>query len=72
MVDLLCQQGRHEAAVRLEILWNELATTADLSLLCSYATHSFHKQIVPTGIVVQHTHLLNEHGAAVAVPVATA
>jgi len=72
MVDLLCQQGRHEAAVRLEILWNELATTADLSLLCSYGTRSFHKQIVPTGIVVQHTHLLNEHGAAVAVPVATA
>ena len=72
MVDLLCQEGRQEDAVRLEMLWNELAATADLSLLCSYGTRSFHKQIVPTSVVVQHTHLLNEHGAAVAVPVATA
>jgi len=72
MVDLLCQQGRQADAIRLEMLWNELATTADLSLLCSYATHSFRKQIVPSGVVVQHTHLLNENGAAVDVPVATA
>lgn len=72
MVDLLCQEGRHEDALRLEILWNELATTEDLSLLCSYKRHSFHKQIVPTAVLVQHTHLLNENGAAVAVPVATA
>ena len=72
MVDLLCQEGRQEDAVRLEILWNELAATADLSLLCSYGTRSFHKRIVPTGVMVQHTHVLNEDGAAVAVPVATA
>ena len=72
MVDLLCQEGRHEDAVRLEMLWNELAASADLSLLCSYGTRSFHKQIVPTGVMVQHTHLLNEHGEVVAVPVARA
>jgi hypothetical protein len=37
MVDVLWQQGRFDAAVQLELLWNELATTHRFSLLCGYA-----------------------------------
>jgi len=72
MVDLLAQQGRHEHALRLEMLWNELAAGTDLSLLCGYALRSFHKQIVPTDVLVQHTHMLDADGEPRAVPVATA
>ena len=72
MVDLLAQQGQHEHALKLEMLWNELAATADLSLLCGYTLRSFHKQIVPTDVLVQHTHLLDADGEPGAIPVATA
>jgi hypothetical protein len=72
MVDLLARQGRHAHAVRLEMLWNELAVNADLSLLCGYTLLSFHKQIVPTDVLVQHTHLLDADGEPGAIPVATA
>jgi hypothetical protein len=72
MVDFLAQQGRHEHAVRLEMLWNEVAAGAGLSLLCGYALRSFHKQIVPTDILVQHTHMMDADGEPGAIPVATA
>jgi signal transduction histidine kinase len=41
MVDLLRHDGNPEAAVRLEELWNELATTYEFSLLCAYSMDSF-------------------------------
>lgn len=44
MVDVLWKQGKTEAAVRLEVLWNELASTHVFSLLCGYAIGSFYKQ----------------------------
>lgn len=37
MVDILWQQGKHEAAIELEELWNELAATYSFSLLCAYS-----------------------------------
>ncbi|MFB9288732.1 PAS domain-containing protein [Pseudoduganella plicata] len=36
MVALLCADGRYEAAVRLEQLWNELAGQTAFSLFCAY------------------------------------
>ncbi len=36
MVALLWGEGRHEAAVRLEELWNDLARKYDFSLFCAY------------------------------------
>jgi MEDS: MEthanogen/methylotroph, DcmR Sensory domain len=36
MVDLLWRGGRHEAAIRLEGFWNELARLQTFSLLCAY------------------------------------
>jgi hypothetical protein len=45
MVDVLWKQGRTEAAVRLEVLWNNLAETHVFSLLCGYSIGNFYKQI---------------------------
>jgi hypothetical protein len=36
MVALLCARGRHEAALQLEALWNDLARRHDFSLFCAY------------------------------------
>ncbi|WP_394835378.1 ATP-binding protein [Pendulispora rubella] len=43
MVDLLCQAGNPDAAVRLEELWNDLAGVYSFSLLCGYSMSSFQK-----------------------------
>ena len=37
MVDILWQQGRKPAAIRLEEFWNELGKLQTFSLLCAYA-----------------------------------
>jgi hypothetical protein len=44
MVDVLWKQGKTDAAVRLEVLWNDLASTHVFSLLCGYAIGNFYKQ----------------------------
>ena len=72
MVDLLAQTGHVEHALRLEQLWNEVASALNLSLLCGYAKRSFPKELPPSDIVVQHTHLLDPYGRIGAVPVASA
>jgi PAS domain S-box-containing protein len=43
MVALLWADGRHEAAIRLEELWNDLATKHSFSLRCAYPMNGFHK-----------------------------
>ena len=40
MVNLLCESGRFEHAVSLELLWNALADTHVFSLMCGYAMDS--------------------------------
>ena len=42
MVDVLWQQEEHDAAIRLEMLWNQLAQTKSYSLLCGYAMGHFY------------------------------
>jgi PAS domain S-box-containing protein len=42
MVDLLWQGGNRKAALRLEELWNDLATTHPISILCAYTLASFY------------------------------
>jgi hypothetical protein len=44
MVDLLWRDGNEDGAMRLEILWNQLASTYEFSLLCGYAVGNFYKQ----------------------------
>jgi PAS domain S-box-containing protein len=41
MVALLCARGRHDAALRLEALWNDLARRQAFSLFCAYPWTAF-------------------------------
>jgi hypothetical protein len=41
MVAVLWAEGNHRAAIRLEELWNKLATQREFSLLCGYPSFAF-------------------------------
>jgi hypothetical protein len=61
MVDLLCEQGRLDAAVALEELWNELARTRRFSLMCGYHLDVFDRaaQRTPLPQVCRlHSHVM--------------
>ncbi len=61
MVDLLWQEGNENGAIRLEILWNQLASTYEFSLLCGYAVGHFYKETRESRIEEvrdQHTHVV--------------
>jgi hypothetical protein len=61
MVDLLWKDGNENGAIRLEILWNQLASTYEFSLLCGYAVGHFYKETRDSRIEEvrdQHTHVL--------------
>jgi hypothetical protein len=59
MVDVLWKQGRSEAAIKLEILWNKLALKYNFALLCGYAMGSFYKQTKQLeDVIAQHTHVI--------------
>ena len=64
MVDLLWQDGKTTAAVRLEMLWNKLAMNHDFSLLCGYSMGSFYKDASVSEICGQHTHVVGLNGMA--------
>lgn len=64
MVDLLWQAGMHAAAIRLEMLWNQLANTHAFSLLCGYSMGSFYKDAAYEDICDQHTHMVSIDGEA--------
>jgi hypothetical protein len=64
MVDVLWKQGKTEAAIRLEVLWNDLATSRRFSLLCGYAIGNFFKQAHIDSICEHHTHV-HPHGQTV-------
>src|SRR6266704_3129356 len=44
MVAILWEEGKHQAAIRLEELWNDLAAQYAFSLRCAYPMNGFHKQ----------------------------
>lgn len=59
MVDVLWKQEKPEAAIKLEILWNELASTHAFSLLCGYSMGNFYKQTQQyEAVCAQHTHVI--------------
>lgn len=66
MVDVLWKQGRSEAAIQLEILWNKLAVKYNFALLCGYSMGSFYKQTqqleeviaLHTGVVAHDTNIV--------------
>jgi DNA-binding NarL/FixJ family response regulator len=41
-VSLLGAEDKWDAAIRLEQLWNQLATTYEIDLLCGYSVNNFH------------------------------
>jgi len=45
MVDVLWKQGKTDAAIRVEVLWNNLAESHAFSLLCGYSIGHFYKEI---------------------------
>ena len=61
MVDVLWRRGQADAAIRLEALWNDLATIYNFSLLCGYAIESFVKDSSRLEEVChEHTHVLGD------------
>jgi DcmR-like sensory protein len=62
MVDVLWKAGQDIAAIRLEMLWNQLAMTHDFSLLCGYAMGTFYKDADLSEIHRQHSHVVTPHG----------
>jgi hypothetical protein len=64
MVDVLWQRGERDAAIRLEVLWNELARTEAFSLLCGYAIGTFYKDTGVEEICAHHSHVVSPDGKA--------
>ena len=62
MVDVLWQAGQTAAAIRLEMLWNQLAQTHSFALLCGYSIGHFYKDVGQHEVLRQHTHLVSDSG----------
>jgi KaiC/GvpD/RAD55 family RecA-like ATPase len=59
MVDVLWQQGRSDAAIALESLWNRLANRHGFALLCGYAMRNFRNDTnLFEEVCRQHTHVM--------------
>jgi len=65
MVDVLWQAGQTAAAIRLEMLWNQLAQTHLFALLCGYSMGHFYKDVGQHEVRQQHTHLVSDSGQRV-------
>lgn len=61
MVALLWADGKTEAAIRLEQLWNGLARTKSFSLFCAYPMSSFNRE-QDAGLFLK---VCNEHSAVI-------
>jgi hypothetical protein len=64
MVDVLWRDGQQDAAIHLEILWNQLAHKQAFSLLCGYAMGNFYKDSNFEDICGQHSHIVSADGIA--------
>lgn len=59
MVDVLWKDGRSDAAIRLEMLWNRLAQRYGFALLCGYSMGHFYKETKGFEAVCRaHTHVV--------------
>jgi len=63
MVDLLWESGDPVAAMLMEILWNRLAATWKLCILCGYSVRNVYKDANIADIVGQHTHAFGVEAA---------
>jgi hypothetical protein len=62
MVDCLWKSDAADAAIRLEMLWNQLADTCEFSLLCGYSMGNFYKHGAFEDICMQHSHVMSRDG----------
>lgn len=62
MVDWLWKHDATAAAIRLEVLWNQLAETRAFSLLCGYSMGNFYKHGAYEDICGHHTHVVSSTG----------
>ncbi len=61
MVDVLWKQGRTDAALAVEILWNKLIVKHGFALLCGYSMGHFYKQPRQLELVrSHHTHVVGK------------
>ncbi|WP_116138751.1 ATP-binding protein [Trinickia diaoshuihuensis] len=61
MVGVLCERGEYEAALRLEALWNELASRYTFTLFCAYSQTLFasaEQSALFEHVCSAHTHVL--------------
>ncbi len=58
MVNVLWKDGLEAAAIKLEMLWNQLANSHDFRLLCGYSMGNFYKGAAIEDIKGQHSHLV--------------
>lgn len=70
MVDCLWKNEATTAAIRLEMLWNQLAKSCDFSLLCGYSMGNFYKHGAYEDICGQHTHVVSSAGKPTRIGVA--
>jgi hypothetical protein len=42
---MLWAEGKADAAIRVEQLWDQIATTYEVDILCGYALTSFHGEV---------------------------
>ena len=68
MVDLLWKRANPTGAIKLEMLWNQVATHAEFSLLCGYAVGSFYKEVAPGPtkqmVCDHHNHIMPDERAS--------
>jgi hypothetical protein len=63
LVDILWQQGRTDVAIRVELLWNLLATSYGFALLYGYSMGRFYKQTERLDEICRHhTRIVKDHG----------
>jgi hypothetical protein len=65
MVDVLWKRDQSAAAIRLEMLWNDLARSHRFGLLCGYAMGNFYKGASIDEICGLHSHVVSETGSRV-------
>ena len=69
MVDVLWKEGKPEAAIRLEMLWNKLAQQHGFALLCGYSMGNFYNETKGfEAICREHTHVVGPLAEPTAAP----
>jgi hypothetical protein len=64
MVDILWQQEDRDAAIRLELLWNQFAQTEASTVVCGYAIGNFYKDARVEDVCGERSHFGPTHGHA--------